>query len=103
MGRIGWAIVAVAHTFEGWPVHTSPKEAVASAPDGRILMEGEVAVDGTDAVLCAIGDCTDAVLAAGIDLSRANPQFSPLVGERFIARVRDGALVDVARVIVAGD
>jgi hypothetical protein len=97
------AAAILVHTFEGWTVHDSPTEAVASAPDGWILLAGEVSVDGNDAMLCAIGDCTDAVLVADVDPSRANSQFSPLTGDRFIARVRDGALVDLTRVLPSGD
>ena len=87
------------HTFEGWPVHESPTEAVASAPDGWILLAAELVVEHDVVLVCALNDCTDAVLAAGIEPVIMEPQFSPLGGERFIARVRDGALVDVTRVL----
>jgi len=87
------------HTFEGWPVHESPTEAVASAPDGWILLAAEFAVQDNLVVMCAIGDCTDAVPAVGIEPVNLGPQFWPLDGERFIARVQDGALVDVTRVL----
>ncbi len=90
------------HTFEDWPLHESPTDAVASAPEGWILLAGELTVDGGDVVLCAIGDCTDAVIAVGVDANAQRGPSSPLNGERFIARVRDGALADVTRVLPAG-
>ena len=85
------------HTFEGWPVHESPIDAVASEPEGWILLAGELAVIDAGIFMCALETCVDAAPVAGIDENVRRDQFSPLQGTRFIARVRDGALVDVTR------
>lgn len=90
---------AIIHTFEGWPVHRSPTEAVASAPSGWILLAGELSVNGGVARLCALGDCSDAVIVAGTEAAALGADLMPwLLGDRWIARVRDGALVDLTRV-----
>lgn len=89
------------HTFDGWPVHESPMDAVASAPDGWILLAGKLAVIEAGVFMCATDTCTKAAPVVGVDES-VRDQFSPLIGERFIARVRDGALVDVTRVVFFG-
>jgi hypothetical protein len=91
------------HRFEGWHVWDSPAEAVREAPVDRwILLEGALAVvAGEDGVrLCALDGCGDSALAANVERPEANRQFGPLGPGRFIARVRDAALVDVTRVVV---
>ena len=89
------------HTFEGWPVHESPIDAVASEPDGWILLAGELAVIEAGIFMCAIDTCAEAAPIDGIDETLFRDQLSPFRGTRFIARVRDGALVDVTRVLPA--
>jgi hypothetical protein len=87
------------HTFEGWPVHESPIDAVASEPDGWILLAGELAVIEAGIFMCAIDTCVEAAPVDGIDENIFRDQLSPFRGTRFIARVRDGALVDVTRAL----
>lgn len=91
------------HTFDGWRVWDSPSEAVEARPEGWILLEGELlaALDGRSVLLCAFAGCADAAVAANLEVPPPNmdQEFGPLGGLRFIARVRDGALVDVTRVV----
>ena len=88
------------HTFDGWQVWDSPTDAVAAAPDGWILLAGGLALRDGEVVLCSLGGCADAVIAANVEEPvNPDPVFGPLFGERFIARVRDGALTDVTRVL----
>lgn len=89
------------HTFPGWKLWTSPQAAIEARPTGWVLIEGVLTVDaGTGRmVLCAVGGCADAAEAAGIDTPPPNMEFGPLGRDRFIARVRDGALADLTRVV----
>jgi hypothetical protein len=90
------------HNFDGWPVHDSPTEAVASAPPGWILLNGELTALGGRIVVCAVDDCTDAVPAAEITAIVVGGPGDPTpagVDEWFIARVQDGAFVDLTRVL----
>jgi hypothetical protein len=89
------------HTFEGWPTWDSPTDAVEAAPDGWILLDGQLVLDGGEAWLCARDGCDDRVFA-GIE-APTDPQmeFGPLMGDRFIAQVRDGELVGLTRVLPA--
>ena len=90
----------VYHTFDGWTVWDSPAEALAAEPDDRILLEGELTVDGDAVYLCAPDDCADRALAASVLASQYGDNLlGHLQGQRFIAHVRDGMLVNVARVI----
>jgi hypothetical protein len=78
---------------------------VASAPEGWILLNGRLAAEGGRIVLCAVGDCTDAAPAAGITaivVGRPGDPVPPGVDEWFIARVRDGELADLTRVLPPG-
>jgi hypothetical protein len=89
----------VVHRFEDWPIWRSPTDAVASAPDGWILLEGTFTPDGGVVRLCAVSGCEDSVVATGLEVP--TPQLmelgNPYAGTRWLARVRDGALVDVTR------
>lgn len=93
------------HEFDGWRVWDSPARAVAEAPDGWILLEGElVAEPGERRVhLCALANCGDRALAANVEMPPAELEFNPLGAGRFIARVQDGQLIDVSRVIRLDD
>ena len=88
------------HRFDGWKAWNSPTEAVAAAPDGWVLINGSLALLDNQVVLCARTGCADAVAATNIQ-TPPNPEmeFGPFFGERWIARVRDGALTDVTRVM----
>ena len=96
----------VVHTFEDWEVWDSPTEAVDAAPDRWILLAGELVADPAErrVRLCGVTGCDDSVVAANVDMPPPDmdPRVGPLGGSRFIARVRDGALVDVTRVVVPG-
>jgi hypothetical protein len=90
----------VYHTFDGWAVWDSPSEALAAKPDDWILLEGSLVVDGGDVYLCALDGCADRALAAGIPAATDDEiALGHLGGQRFIAQVRDGALVNVTRTI----
>lgn len=101
---IGGQDAVIFHTFDGWMPWDSPTAAVEAAPEGWILLEGElvVAPAGDSVLLCALDGCADSVVATNVEVPhprQMDVRFSPLVGRRFIARVRDGALVDVTRVV----
>jgi hypothetical protein len=89
------------HTFDDWPIFESPTEAVAAAPEGWILLSGGLAIVDGQVSLCALGGCDDAVPAANVPEPDPGAAIGPLFGERFIARVRDGALTDLTRVMPA--
>lgn len=103
-GDRDWCIfpddAVVYHSFDGWRSWESPTAAVQAAPDGWILLAGPLWVRDGEVVLCAAAGCEDAVAATNVETpDDPNMQFGPLGGERFIARVRDGALTDVTRVM----
>ena len=89
------------HVFNGWRVWGSPAEAVAEAPEGWILLEGELVADrGPGRVyICAKTGCGDRALAANVELPPPDLEFGPLGAGRFIAQVHEGALVGVSRVV----
>lgn len=90
----------VYHTFDGWAVWDSPAEALAAEPDDWILLEGALVVDGDFVYLCALDGCADRALATGIAAATDEEiALGHLTGQRFIAQVRDGALVNVTRTI----
>jgi hypothetical protein len=96
----GWDAPVVVHTFDGWSVWDSPSEALAAQPDEWILLEGALVVDADAVYLCALDGCADRALAAGIPAATDEEiALGHLNGERFIAQVRDGALVNVTRTI----
>jgi hypothetical protein len=92
----------VYHTFDGWPAWDSPTAAVEAAPEGWILLNGSLAPRGDQAILCSVGGCDDGVVAGNMLGPFRGDEFGPFFGERFIARVRDGALTDVTRVMPMG-
>ena len=102
-----WCVAAedpvIFHTFEGWQLWDSPTAAVESAPHGWILLDGTLAIapDGARVLLCSPTGCADSVAATNVEVPPPDmdPQFGPLRGSRFIARVRDGALTDVTSVV----
>jgi hypothetical protein len=90
----------IRHTFDGWPVWDSPTEAVAAAPDGWILVNGRLVIADIGAVqMCALSGCDDAVAATGIGIP--SPEVAalgdPFGSTRWLARVRDGALVNITQ------
>jgi hypothetical protein len=87
------------HTFDGWQAWDSPTAAVAAAPDGWILLEAHLAVADEAVIVCGVSGCQDSVEAAAVELPDPDMEFSPLYGERFIARVSDGELLDLTRLI----
>ena len=82
------------HAFEGWTVWDSPTEAVASAPEGWIRLDGKLEIDasGSSVNFCSPAGCSDSVAT---DVEVPPFEFGPEapLGEQFIGRVRDGALV----------
>ena len=102
-----WCVPAedplVFHTFDGWKVWDSPTAAVEAAPDEWILLAGELIADRADGRvrICGLAGCVDSAIAANVEMPPPDmdPRFGPLGGGRFIARVRDGTLVDVTRVV----
>jgi hypothetical protein len=91
----------VFHSFDDWPIWESPTEAVATAPDGWILLEGGLAIVDGQVGLCGVSGCDDAVRAASVPEPDPGMGIGPLFGDRFIARVRDGVLTDLTRVMPA--
>ena len=88
------------HTFEDWEAWDSPTAAAQAAPDGWILLQGELALRGGAVVVCGARGCADdSVVAANIDPTDAEREFGPLFGDRFIAQVHDGVLTGVTRVM----
>ena len=93
----------VFHTFADWEAWNSPTDAVDAAPDGWVLIHGSLALLDNQVVLCARTGCADAVPAANIEIPPdPSMEFGPFFGERFIARVRDGVLTEVTRVLPIG-
>ncbi len=92
------------HQFDGWRVWDSPADAVAAAPAGWILLEGELVEDRDEGrvYVCAALGCGDRALAANVEVSSADREFFQFAG-RFIAQVQDGALVGVSHVIWVED
>lgn len=94
----------IVHRFAGWPIWDSPREALAAAPSDWILVAGRLAPqnDGTVA-LCALDGCADSVLADGVEIPPPNRfAFDPWPDELYLARVRDGRITDLTRVIPDG-
>ena len=87
------------HRFDGWEAFDSPTAAVEAAPEGWILLNARLAQRDDGVVLCALSDCADAVRATNVESPPPDMEFGPFFGERWIARVRDGALADVTRVL----
>ena len=87
------------HTFDGWEAYDSPTAAVEAAPEGWILLNAALAQRDDGVVLCSLSGCADAVRATNVETPPPDMEFSPFFGERWIARVRDGALADVTRVL----
>lgn len=89
------------HRFEGWRLWDSPAEAVATNPEGWILLRGELVADRDDGRvhLCASTGCDDRAPAANVELPPPDLEFGPLGAGRFIAQVDGGQLVGVSRVI----
>ena len=88
------------HDFAGWRTWDSPTAAVEAAPEGWILLAGQLARGAAgDVVVCAANGCDDAVRASGVEAPPPDMEFGPLFGDRFIAQVRDGTLTGVTRVL----
>lgn len=89
----------ILHRFEDWPVWDSPTDAVAAAPDTWILLDGRLTVVGAQVRLCALTGCEDSVVATGLGIP--SPEVvalgDPFPSTRWLARVRDGRLVDVTQ------
>lgn len=89
------------HTFDGWQVWNSPTAAIASEPAAWILLEGHLVEHGAEVRLCGVAGCADSVRVLNVAApQQPGLEFGQFPGERFIARVRDGALDDLARVVV---
>lgn len=93
------------HEFDGWRVWDSPADAVAEAPEGWILLEGELNADPDErrVYVCAMAGCGDRALAANVEMPPPNLEFGPLGGGRFLARVHEDELIGVSRVVWLGD
>jgi hypothetical protein len=91
----------LAHTFEGWPAWDSPARAVEEAPDRWIMLDARLVVGADGAVrLCALGGCEDAVMLIGVTVPRPDVfALDPWPDRRFLARVEDGELVDLTRIV----
>lgn len=92
----------VFHTFDGWELWTSPGAAIEAAPPGWILIEGALEIGRANgrAILCALDGCADAALATAVFLPEPGMEFAPHGPDRFIAQVRDGALLNLTRVVL---
>lgn len=90
----------VIHTFDDWPVWTSVREAIDAAPTGWILVEGRLVVQPGGIVrLCSPADCSDGVDTIIEPLRPDVAALDPWPDARFLARVRDGTLVDITRIV----
>ena len=90
------------HTFEDWTVWDSPSAAVEEAPGGWILLEGGLSADPAtgQVLLCSLAGCEDSAVAATVQRLPPGGDFPAVpVTPYFIARVEDGALVNLTRVI----
>jgi hypothetical protein len=91
----------IVHTFAGWPIWESPREALAAASPDWILVAGRLAPQRNGAVaLCALDGCADSVLADGVEVPPPDRfAFDPWPDELYLARVSDGRMVGLTRVI----
>jgi hypothetical protein len=93
------------HEFAGWDVWSSPGAAVIAGENGWFLLDGRLVPqpDGT-VWLCALTGCGDSV---PVDWIRApDPEvraLDPWPDTRYLARLRDGRLIDLAQIIRRDD
>lgn len=99
---LGLGASVVYHRFDDWRVWDSPATAVADAPEGWILIEGELVADPGQGLvyLCSPTGCEDRATAVNVEVPPPGLEFEPLGPGRFIAQVRDGQLIGVSHVIV---
>lgn len=91
----------IIHAFTGWQVWDSPTDAVEASPAGWILIDGGLAPqrDGT-VMLCSLAGCGDAVVADGVQAPTPEVlALDPWPDTRYLARVRDGRLVDLTQIV----
>jgi len=89
-------------SFADWTVWDSPSAAVEEAPDEWILLEGGLSADPAtgQVLLCSLAGCEDSAIAATVQRLPPGGDFPVVpVTQYFIARVQDGALVNLTRVI----
>lgn len=93
------------HRFDGWRVWNSPAHAVAEAPEGWILLEGELFADPEQGqvYLCAPAGCEDRATAANLSVPPPGMEPWPPFATRFIAQVRKGELVGVSLAVWSED
>lgn len=90
----------VVHTFDGWPAWDSVVEAIEAAPAGWILLEARLVRQGGGRVrVCSPTDCNDGVNAAIEPPPPEVARLDPWPDPRFLARVRNGTLVDITRIV----
>lgn len=95
----------VYHTFEGWQAWDSPSEAIEAEPEGWILLKAGISQDpGSGRVLlCSLAGCADSAVAATLaHPPRGNDFPGTAVSDYVIARVHDGAIVGVSRIVPSG-
>ncbi|MEP6680601.1 MAG: hypothetical protein ABJB65_03890 [Chloroflexota bacterium] len=88
------------HGFEGWRRWDSPREAIAGKPEGWILLAGGMVTqnDGTLAI-CSLAGCEDSATVGGIGPPLASLSSSGYADRLFIARVHNGQLTDLTRIL----
>jgi hypothetical protein len=95
----------IVHTFPDWPVWDNPAAALAGADSsdwflvrGRLEPHGDGTVD-----FCPPDDCDRPVVVDGVHLVPTDPIAESLrEAQTFLARVRDGRIVDLTHTIPAG-
>jgi hypothetical protein len=95
----------IVHAFPGWPVWDSPAAALAGVEDsdwflvrGRLQPRGDGTVD-----FCPPDECDRPVVVNGVRLAPNDPLAESLAAaQTFLARLRDGRIVDLTYIIPAG-
>jgi hypothetical protein len=94
----------IIHTFPDWPVWDSPAAALAGV-DGSdwFLVRGRLEPRGDGTVnFCPPDDCDQPVVVNGVRLAPRDPSAESLTAaQTFLARLRDGQIVDLTYIVPA--
>ncbi len=88
------------HRFEGWRRWDSPRAALAERPEGWILLAGGLVIqnDGTLAI-CSPAGCEDSATVDNVGPPLVSLSGTGYADQLFIARVRNGRLTDLTRIL----